>query len=101
MNQVDSLVKALSCPSQLEGGGPLMVEDLDVTFKLVTYWWPKVTTWAKHNRFCRQLQERGILYSVEVYEKGEGSSTNVLLYLNMFGVDVTVGDRTVHFGVFK
>ena len=74
-------------------GSPLLVEDLDVTLKLVTYREPLLTTLKYVRRIVKNLKARGIYFKLT---EGLYKSS---VFTQEHQAHLYVGDRTICFGV--
>jgi hypothetical protein len=74
----------------LIGGGPLLMEDLDVTMKVVTYICPKWCTKKEVYRLRKILEKRDISFTVKYKNEPK-------FHPLMWNYSITVGDRELLF----
>lgn len=86
------VIKDINWTKSVLEGGPLVVEDLDVTLQCVTYREPYIYRESSFYRLLRQLDYRGIQYTMAKRNRATPmmSESNVTL---------SIGDRSLDFSV--
>jgi hypothetical protein len=81
-------------PEHLKGGGPLIVEDLEATLKLVTFECGYPYTETQLLRLLNELNDRGIYY---ILERIPRPTPSWLLSVNAI---LTIKDRSYKFAIY-